>query len=170
MYVLYSDAKIINILDFFGPRESPLQELSTVDGNSIWAGDGVHLTSNATRVAATKLMAHIAGGGETQEPATKRARLELVIPVRVSPPPAGKAATAAPPPPPMPKPVPPPLLLSGQLPANMRGQNNPRDQQRGGRGSRNTRGGQSGPAQPAPARGGNRGGPRGGRPGRWGRW
>jgi hypothetical protein len=52
----------------------------------------------------------------------------------------------------------------------MRGQNNPRGQQRGGRGSHNTRGGQSGPAQTAPARGGNRGGPRCGRPGRWGRW
>jgi hypothetical protein len=145
-----------------------LQELATVDGTSIWAGDGVYLTSNATRVAATKLMAHIAGGGETQEPATKRARLESVVPVRVTPPPAVKAAKAAPPPPP--KPVPPPLWLSGQLPANMRGQNNPRGQQRGGRGSHNTRGGQPGPAQIAPARGGNRGGPRGGRPGRWGRW
>jgi hypothetical protein len=85
-----------------------LQELATVDGTSIWAGDGVHLTSNATRVAATKLMAHIAGGGETQEPATKRARLESVIPVRVTPPPAGKAAKLAPLPPPTPKPVPPP--------------------------------------------------------------
>jgi hypothetical protein len=103
---LTSDAKILNILEFLGPRESPL--LSTVDGTSIWAGDGVHLTSNATRVAATKLMAHIAGGGEKQEPATKRARLEAVIPVRVTPPPAGKAAMAAPAPPPPPKPVPPP--------------------------------------------------------------
>jgi hypothetical protein len=167
---LTSDAKILNILEFFGPRESPLQELSTVDGTSIWAGDGVHLTSNATRVAATKLMAHIAGGGETQDPATKRARLESVIPVRVTPPPAGKAATAVPPPTPPPKPVLPPLWLSRQLPANMRGQNNPRGQQRGGRGSHNTRGGQSGPAQTAPARGGNRGGPRGGLPGRWGLW
>jgi hypothetical protein len=51
-------------------------------------------------------MAHIAGGGETQEPATKRARLESVIPVRVTPPPAGKAAKSAPPP--TPKSVPPP--------------------------------------------------------------
>jgi hypothetical protein len=82
---LTSDAKILNILEFFGPRESLLQELATVDGTSIWADDGVHLTSNATRVAATKLMARIAGGGETQEPATKRARLESVIPVRVTP-------------------------------------------------------------------------------------
>jgi hypothetical protein len=72
---LTSDAKILNILEFFGSRKSPLQDLCTVDRTSIWAGDGVHLTSNATRVAVTKLMAHIAGGGETQEPATKRARL-----------------------------------------------------------------------------------------------
>jgi hypothetical protein len=98
---------------------------------SIWAGDGVHLTSNATKVAATKLMARIAGGGETQEPVTKRARLESVIPVRTAPPPAAKSAQPAPPP--TPKPVPPPLWLSGQLPANLRGNTHPRGQQRGGR-------------------------------------
>ncbi len=40
---LTSEAKIINMLEFFGPLESPLQELTTVDGTSIWAGDGVHL-------------------------------------------------------------------------------------------------------------------------------
>jgi hypothetical protein len=82
---LTSEAKILNILEFFGPLEFPLQELATVDGTSIWAGDGVHLTSNATRVAATRLMKNIAGGGETQEPATKRARLESVIPMRPAP-------------------------------------------------------------------------------------
>jgi hypothetical protein len=161
---LTSEARILNILEFFGPLESPLQELATVDGTSIWAGDGVHLTSNATRVAATKQVARIAGGGETQEPATKRARLESVIPVRITPPPTGKAAQSAPLPPPMSKPVPP--LLSGQLPANLRGNTHPRGQQRGGRGSHNTRGGQPGPVKTAPPRGG----PRGGRPGRWGRW
>ncbi len=82
---LTSEARILNILEFFGLLESPLQELATVDGTSIWAGDVVHLTSKATRVAATKLMARIAGGGETQEPATKRASLESVIPVRTTP-------------------------------------------------------------------------------------
>jgi hypothetical protein len=66
---LTSGAKIINLLEFFGPRESPLQDLATVAGTSIWAGDGVHLTSNATRVAAVRLMKSIAGGSETQEPA-----------------------------------------------------------------------------------------------------
>ncbi len=166
--VLTSEARILNILEFFGPLESPLQELATVDGTSIWAGDGVHLTSNATRVAATKLMARIAGGGETQESATKRARLESVIPVRTTPPQAAKAAQSAPPP--TPKPVPPPLWLSGQLPANLRGNTHPRGQQRGGRGGHTTRGGQPGPVQTAPPRGGNRGVPRGGRPGCWGRW
>jgi hypothetical protein len=137
---LTSEAKILNILEFFGPLESPLQELATVDGTSIWAGDGVHLTSNATRVAATRLMKNIAGGGETQEPATKRARLESVIPVRASPSPAAKAAQ--PTPPPAPKPVPPLLWLSGQLLANQRGTNNQRGQPRGGRGGHIARGGQ----------------------------
>ncbi len=45
---LNREARIINILIFFGLDESPLQELSIVDGASIWAGgDGIHLTSNA---------------------------------------------------------------------------------------------------------------------------
>jgi hypothetical protein len=166
---LTSDAKIINMIEFFGPLESPLQELATVDGTSIWAGDGVHLTSNATRVAATKLMKAIIGGSEPQEPATKRARLESVIPVRASPSSAAKAAQPATPP--APKPVPPPLLwLSGQLPANQRGSGNQRGQPRGGRGGHIERGGQQMAGRGAAPRGAPRGGARGGRPGRWGRW
>jgi hypothetical protein len=47
-----ADARILNVLEYFGPLESNPQELTTVDGTSIWAGDGVHLTSNAARVAA----------------------------------------------------------------------------------------------------------------------
>jgi hypothetical protein len=35
-----AEAKILNVLEFFGPLESPLQELTTVDGTSIWAGTG----------------------------------------------------------------------------------------------------------------------------------
>ncbi len=70
-----AEARILNVLEFFGPLESPIQELTTVDGASIWAGDGVHLTSNATRVAAMKMMAYIIRG-ETAEPANKRARLD----------------------------------------------------------------------------------------------
>ncbi len=101
-----SEARILNILEFFGQLESPLQDLTTFDGTSIWAGDRVHLTSNATRVAAMKLMASITGGGETPEPANKRARLESVIPVKTTPLPVAKAAQPAPPP--TPKPVPPP--------------------------------------------------------------
>ncbi len=100
-----------------------------MDGTSIWAGDGVHLTSNATRVAARKMMAYVIGG-EIAEPASKRARLESVIPVRSTPPQTNKPAKPAPPPPP--KPVPPPLWLSGQLLANQRGNTLTRDQQRGG--------------------------------------
>jgi hypothetical protein len=165
-----TDARILNILEFFGPLESPLQELTTVGGTSIWAGDGVHLTSNATRVAAMKMMACIIGG-ETAEPANKRARLESVIPVRSVPLPAAKNAQPMPPPPP--RLVPPPLWLSGQLPANQRGNSHPRGQQHGGRGGQNPRGGQSGSVRMTPPplpRGGARGEPRGGRPGRWGRW
>ncbi len=162
-----SEAKILNVLEFFGPLESPLQELTTVDGTSIWPGDGVHLTSNATRVTARKMMAYVIGG-ETAEPASKRAGLESVIPVRSSAPVGAKPAQPAPPPPP--KPVPPPLWLSGQLPANQRGNTHPRGQLRGGRGNNPQRGGQQGQTRTVPPRGGNRGGTRGGRPGRWGRW
>ncbi len=75
---LTSEARILNILEFFGPLESPLQEITTVDRTSIWAGDRVQLTSNATRVAAMKLMVYIAsggGGGGGGEPASKRGSL-----------------------------------------------------------------------------------------------
>ena len=162
-----SEARILNVLEFFGPLESNPQELTTVDGTSIWAGDGVHLTSNAARVAARKMMAYVIGG-EAAEPASKRARLESVIPVRSTAHQAAKPAQPAPPPPP--KPVPPPLWLSSQLPANQRGNTNQRGQLRGGRGNTPQRGGQQGQIRTDPPRGGNRGGPRGGRPGRWGRW
>jgi hypothetical protein len=67
-----AEAKILNLLEFFGPLESNPQELTTVDGTSIWAGDGVHLTSNAARVAARKMMAYVIGG-ETAEPASQQA-------------------------------------------------------------------------------------------------
>jgi hypothetical protein len=142
-----------------------------VDGTSIWAGDGVHLTSNATRVAANKLMKTISGGSEQQEPATKRARLESVIPVRASP--STSARAALPVPLPAPKPVPPPLWLSGQLPANQRGASNLRGQRglpRGGRGGTHERVDQQTGGRGAAPRGAPRGGGRGGRPGRWGRW
>ncbi len=124
-----------------------------MDGASIWAGDGVHLTSNATRVAAMKMMAC----GETAEPANKRARLESVIPVKSTPTQAAKPAQPAPAQPP--KPVPPPLWLSGQLPNNQRCNTHTRGQQRGGRGGQQQRGGPQGQARTAPPRGGNRGGP-----------
>jgi hypothetical protein len=162
-----AEARILNVLEFFGPLESPLQDLTTVDGASIWAGDGVHLTSNASRVAAMKMMAYI-NGGETAEPANKRARLESVIPVRAATVKAAKPAQPAPVPPP--KPVPPPLWLSGQLPSSQRGNTHTRGQQHGGRGGQQQQGGPQGQTRTAPTRGGSRGGPRGGRPGRWGRW
>ncbi len=97
---------------------------------SIWAGDGVHLTSNASRVAARKLIADLAGGGEEGEPVNKRARLESVVP---SPAPVKKknAATGQPPTSP-PRPVlpPPPLWLSGQLPPTQRGRGSGRGSSR----------------------------------------
>ncbi len=82
----------------------------------MWAGDGVHLTSPAYRVAARLLAAELerSGLGEAGEPATKRPRLESVVPTP-APSPAKPAFKA---PPPMPKPVTPPLWLSGQLPAS----------------------------------------------------
>jgi hypothetical protein len=149
------------------PLESNPQELTTVDGVSIWAGDGVHITSNAARVAARKMMAYVIGG-EDAEPVSKRARLESVIPVRPTAHQAAKPAQPAPPP--APKPVPPPLWLSGQLPVNQPGNANLRGQLRGGRGNTPQRGGQQGQTRTYPQRGGIRGGPRGGRWGRWGRW
>jgi hypothetical protein len=162
-----AEARILNVVEFFGPLESPLQDLTTVDGASIWASDVVHLTSNATRVAAMKMMAYVIDS-ETVEPANKRARLESVIPVRSTPLQAAKTAQPVPPPPL--KPVPPPLWLSGQLPHNQRGNTHTRGQQRGGRGGQQQRGGPQGQVRTVPPRGGSRGGSRGGRPGRWGRW
>ncbi len=42
--------------EFAGAEKCLLdQDLTTVDGASVWAGDGVHLTSNASRVASRKL-------------------------------------------------------------------------------------------------------------------
>jgi hypothetical protein len=164
-------ARIINLLGFFGSGESPPQDLTTVDGTSIWAGDGVHLTSNTSRVAARKLMADLAGGGEEGEPANKRARLESVVP---SPAPAKKknAATGQlPTSPPRPVPPPPPLWLSDQLPPTQRGRGSgrgsgrpPYNERGGGPVLGDNRGSSRGsyPGQRVPSRGGQRG--------RWGRW
>jgi hypothetical protein len=159
-------ARIINLLSFFGSGESPPQDLTIVDGTSIWAGDGVHLTTNASRVAARKLMADLASGGEEGEPAHKRARLESVVPAPV---PAKKKATATgqpPTSPPRPAPPQPPLWLSGQLPPQRgRGTGRQNPGQRGGWPVRgDPRGGSRG------ANRGQRGPPRGGPRGRWGRW
>ncbi len=73
-------ARLLNILSFFGSCEFPPQDLTTVDGTSIWAGDGVHLMSNASRVTARKLMADLARGGDEGEPENKRTRLESIVP------------------------------------------------------------------------------------------
>jgi hypothetical protein len=160
-------ARLLNILSFFGSCESLPQDLTTVDGASIWAGDGVHLTSNASRVAARKLMADLAAGGEEGEPANKRSRLESIVP---APAPAKKrsAATGHPPAtPPRPVPPPTPLWLSGQLPPSQRGRGTGthHSNQRGGAPMRgNARGGTRG------ANRGQIGPPRGGQRGRWGRW
>jgi hypothetical protein len=152
------EARIINITEFFGQHESSLQDLATVDGTSIWAGDGIHLTSNATRVAARRLMEIVDGGAGGEEPVIKRARLESVIPAPQEPPaqPAQHAASAA-----AAKPAATLLWLSGQLPPAGRQTGEP---SRGGRGSR---GGQRGPGR---GRGRGPSGPMGGHYGRWGRW
>ncbi len=173
-------ARILNLLGFFGSGESLPQDLTTVDGASIWAGDGVHLTSNAIRVAARKLMTDLVNGGEDGEPENKRARLESVVPVPAPAPAKKKNAAKGQPPTSPPRPVPPPtpLWLSGQLPPSQRGRGS-------GRGSGPARGSghQGGPPRGG-ASGGNRGGsggnrgvssgqwrpPRGGQYGGWGRW
>jgi hypothetical protein len=64
----------------------------------VWAGDGVHLTSPAYRVAARLLAAELERSvlGEAGEPATKRPRLESVVPAP-APPPAKPVFKALPP-------------------------------------------------------------------------
>jgi hypothetical protein len=170
-------ARLINILSFFGSCESLSQDLTTVDGASIWAGDGIHLTSNASRVAARKLMADLAHGGQggqEGEPAAKRTRLESVVPVPALA--KKKEVAKSNPPPPPPRPCPPPLWLSGQLPPTPTqhgrgaGGQNPSSSYWGeGPAWDNQHGGNRGNQH-----GGNRGNQhaalRGGKRGRWGRW
>jgi hypothetical protein len=120
------EAKVFDLCKLFGSAETPIQDLTTYDGTStgIWAGDGVHLTSPAYRVAALLLMAELerADMAETGKPVLKRARLESVVPAPVK-----KAAQH----PPLPlKPVATPLWLSGQLPPTTGSQS--RDGVRGG--------------------------------------
>jgi hypothetical protein len=154
-------ARSINLLSFFGSGESSPQDLTTVDGSSIWAGEGVHLTSNASRVASRKLMADLANGGEEGEPIIKRARLESVVPTPAPAKKKNEAKGQPPTSPPRPVPPPAPLWLSGQLPAPQRGRGSGRgsgpSRGSGHRGSRGANAGQWGP-------------PRGGQYGRWGRW
>ncbi len=91
MYNAYPCIRI-DLCKLFDSAETPLQELTTPDGTSVWAGDGVHLTSPAYRVAARLLTAELERSmlGETGEPATKRPRLESVVPAA-----AAEAADAA---------------------------------------------------------------------------
>jgi hypothetical protein len=148
------EAKLIDLCKLFGSAETPPQDLTTPDGTSIWAGDGVHLTSPAYRVEARLLTAELerSASGEMGEPATKRPRLESVVPA-AAPPPAKPVFKA---PPQTPKPVAPPLWLSGQLPASNKHNSN-RDSRynkdygeggvgggRGGRGRGRSRGGSHG--------------------------
>ncbi|MFN9905709.1 MAG: hypothetical protein ACK56F_06215, partial [bacterium] len=74
-------ARVIDLCKLFGSAETPFQELTTPDGTSVWAGDGVHLTSPAYRVAARLLIAELerSDKGEAGEPATKRQRLESIV-------------------------------------------------------------------------------------------
>ncbi len=121
------EAKVIDLCKLFGSAETPLQELTTLDGTSVWAGDGVHLTSPAYRVAGRLLAAELERSvlGEAGEPATKRPRLESVVPA-LAPPPAKPVFTAPPP-----TPVAPPLWLSSQLPMSQK-YSNSRDTSHGG--------------------------------------
>jgi hypothetical protein len=105
-------ARVIDLCKLFGSAETPFQELTTPDGTSVWAGDGVHLTSPAYRVAARLLIAKLERSDkrEVGEPVTKRQRLESVVPAPAPPP--TRQATKPPPP----KSVAPPVWLSGMLP------------------------------------------------------
>ncbi len=84
---------MVDLCKLFGSAETLIQDLTTSDGTSIWAGDGVHLTSPAYRVASRLLMAELEKADivEAGEPALKRARLESVIPAP-APPPVKKAS------------------------------------------------------------------------------
>jgi hypothetical protein len=150
-------AREIDLCKLFGSAETPFQELTTPDGTSVWAGDGVHLTSPAYRVAARLLTAELERSekGETGEPVTKRQRLESVVPAPAPPP----TRQVSKPPPPMPKPVAPPMWLSGMLPPTHK---NNRD--RDGEYGRDYGGGQGGGSQEGRSgrtRGRGRGGGRG---------
>ena len=146
------EVTFINTMSFFGPVEVPLQDKCTADGFSIWADDGVHLTSSAATVAAAQLMAKLnsTDTDDGDEPLPKRQRLESVIPVRAQPPTAATSKTKPP--------VAAPAWLSGQLPPPVRGGGN-NNKNRGKtvfRGTPAFRGRSSG-----------RGGRRGGHQGRW---
>ena len=154
-------ARVIDLCKLFGSAETPFQELTTPDGTSVWAGDGVHLTSPAYRVAARLLIAELerSDKGEAGEPATKRQRLESVVPAPAPPP----IRQAIKPPPPTPKPVATPMWLSGMLPLK---QKNSRDRDGsyvkhdgGGRGGGG--GGRGGSGYEGRGRGRGRGGGRG---------
>jgi hypothetical protein len=135
-----AEARILNMLGFFGPLESALQELTTVDGTSIWAGDGVHLTSNASRVTALKLMLYIATEGAGSEPPNKRARLESVIPTQAEPK-LPKPNITQPPPP---KTGPAAVVAARSVTGAQRGRGaggHQRGPQKGGRGGQGPRGG-----------------------------
>jgi hypothetical protein len=137
-----------------------------VEGASIWAGDGIHLTPSSSRVAARKLMADVAHGGLDDEPAAKRIRLELVVP---APAPARKkeAAQGQQARPPPPQPCPPFLWLSSQLPPTQRvcGAGNYSSSHNG----RGPAGGSSRGGNRSAGRG-NRGPLRGGHRSSWGHW
>jgi hypothetical protein len=76
------EAKVIDLCKLFGLAETPIQDLTTTDGTSIWAEDVVHLMSPAFKGVARFLMAELerADHGEVGKPAVKRARLESVVP------------------------------------------------------------------------------------------
>jgi hypothetical protein len=130
-------ARVVDLCKLFGSAGTPFQELTTPDGTSVWAGDSVHLTSPAYRVAARLLIAELerSDKGEAGERATKRQRLESVVPAPAPPP----TRQATKPPPPLPKPVATPMWLSGMLPPT---QKNSRD--RDGSYDKNDGGGRGG--------------------------
>ena len=131
---------IIDLIHELGQDDLPLQEIHTRDGNTIWTGDGVHLTAAAC-IAAALITVHKLESSTSEvecgEPEPKRRRLDSVIPV---------VAASAPRPPPIatqPRPVAAPSWLVGELPRRGGGQSGRGGwPARGGRGdSRGGRGG-----------------------------
>ncbi len=104
-------ARLINILSFFGTCESLPQDLTTVDGASIWAVASTSPRTPARSPPERSWLTYITAAKRESRLPSELGCMESVVPI---PAPAKKkeAAKSNPTPPP-PRPCPPPLWLSG---------------------------------------------------------